>query len=189
MNIEYSGSELLSFLEYLSDKNLINPSTASAKKAAVVKVLSAISDEEKHDLRTLDRDQVFQRFSNKYAKEFTSESLVTYKSRFNSVLTDFFSFKENPAGFKTGGFKKPPKESSGSAKSTGKKSQIQKISSAAPPLPYNEHRSYVLQIPISENRLVEIRNLPMDLTVNDAKKIAAVISAHAPANTIQDKKT
>ena len=189
MNIEYSGSELLSFLEYLSDKNLINPSTASAKKAAVVKVLSAISDEEKHDLRTLDRDQVFQRFSNKYAKEFTSESLVTYKSRFNSVLTDFFSFKENPAGFKTGGFKKPPKESSGSAKSTGKKSQIQKISSAAPPLPYNEHRSYVLQIPISENRLVEIRNLPMDLSFNDAKKIADVILAHAPANAIQDNKT
>lgn len=178
MNADYSESELLSFLEYLTAKNLINPSTASAKKAAVVKVLSAIDKDEKLDLRTLNREQVFQRFSNKYAKEFTAESLVTYKSRFNSVLTDFFSFKESPSTFKPGGSKKPPKENGVSTKNIGKKPSAREIN--PPPPPPSDPKSYVLQIPISGDRLIEIKNLPMDLSATDAKKIAAIITAHVP---------
>lgn len=188
MDTQFSESELMSFLEYLTDKNLLNPSTASAKKAAVVKVLSAIGNEEKQDLRTLDRDQVIQRFSNKYAKEFTPESLVTYKSRFNSVLSDFFNFKANPAGFKVGGSKKPTKESSldgkvGTKKSNPKGNLPPPLSDALRP------NSYVLQIPISDGSLLEIRNFPMDLKEEDANKIAAIIKAHVPTKVAKQTPT
>ena len=178
MDTQFSESELMSFLQYLTDKNLLNPSTASAKKAAVVKVLSAIGSEEKQDLRALDRDQVIQRFSNKYAKEFTPESLVTYKSRFNSVLSDFFNFKANPAGFKVGGSKKSAKESSLDGRSSVKKTSAKNTEDLpSPPIKPN---SYVLQIPLSDGTLLEIRNFPMDLKEDDAIKIAGIIKAHAP---------
>jgi site-specific recombinase XerD len=175
MTSEYSESELVSFLEYLSDKNLLNSSTASARKAAVIKILSAVDEEEKNDLRTLNLEQLFQRFTNKYGKDFTPESLVTYKSRFNLALNHFFQYKQNPATFKIGNAKRSIKES-GTAKKVGAKN-IAHQHSQLPPAP-NDTKSYVLQIPISDGRLIEIRNLPMDLNASDAKKIAAIITAH-----------
>jgi hypothetical protein len=180
MEKQFSESELVSFLDYLSSKNLLNSSTASAKKAAVIKILSAIDDDEKQDLRILDRDLLFKRFTNKFSKDFTPESLVTYKSRFNSALTDFINYQENPAGFKVGKSKNP-KENGAEKKNSGKKKSAQGVSASEllpPQTP--EPKSYVLQIPISDNRLVEIRNLPMNLSPADAKKIAAVIIANAP---------
>jgi hypothetical protein len=179
MEKQFSESELVSFLDYLASKNLLNSSTASARKAAVIKILSAVDEDEKHDLRTLDRDLLFQRFTNKFSKDFTPDSLVTYKSRFNSALNDFFKYIENPAGFKVGRAKKSPKEGA-EAKASGKKASAKTANLPYVPLPPPEPKSYVLQIPISDGILIEIRNLPMDLSAIDAKKIAAIITAHVP---------
>lgn len=177
MEKQFSESELVSFLEYLASKNLLNSSTASARKAAVIKILSAVDENEKCDLRTLDRDLLFQRFNNKFSKDFIPDSLVTYKSRFNAALNDFISYKENPAGFKVARAKKSPKENGSERKAGGKKTSFKNIA-AAPPSSHVESKSYILQIPISNGTLVEIKNLPMELTTEDANKIAAIIKAH-----------
>ncbi len=181
MSVSYSEVELLSFIDYLSSKSLLPSSTASGRKAAVLKILAALDSEEKTDLRNLDIEQTFQRFSNKFGKEFTPQSLITYKSRFNSALSDFFKYHENLAGFKTGATKKQPKENGSETKASSKKSSAKASRAPLAPPPPAESPSYVLQIPISNGTLVEIRNLPMDLTEADATKIAAVIKAHAPS--------
>ena len=188
MSVSYSEVELLAFIDYLSSKSLLSSSTASGRKAAVLKILAALDPEEKTDLRSLDVEQAFQRFSNKFGKEFTPQSLITYKSRFNSALSDFFKYHENLAGFKTGVTKKQPKENGSESKASSKKSSVKDTGSTLAHPPPAEPKSYVLQIPISNGTLVEIRNLPMDLSATDAAKIAAVITAHAPATTTQDKK-
>lgn len=179
MTVKYSEEELMAFLDYLSSKGLIGTSTANSRKVAASKILSALDAEEKGDLRNIDVDLTFTRFSNKYGKDFTPQSLTTYKSRFNSALNDFFKFQENPAGFRTGiSSKKPSKDNGSVAKGSIKKNNVKfdgGISQGSPP---PSHNVYVLQIPISEGRLIEIRNLPMDLTEADAKKIAAIITAH-----------
>lgn len=179
MSVSYSEKELLEFIDYLSTKSLLSSSTASGRKAAALKILAALDPEEKTDLRNLDIEQTFQRFSNKFGKEFTPQSLVTYKSRFNSALSDFFKYHENLAGFKTGTTKKISKDNGSESKASGKKISAK---DKTPPLvqPLADPKSYVLQIPIGNGTLVEIRNLPMDLTEADATKIAAVIKAHAP---------
>lgn len=179
MSVSYSEEELLAFIDYLSAKNLLGSSTASGRKAAALKILAALDPEEKTDLRNLDIEQTFQRFSNKFGKEFTPQSLITYKSRFNSALSDFFKYHENLAGYKTGTTKKTSKDNGSESKVSNKK-----VTAKDKPSPFGdllpEPKSYVLQIPISNGALVEIRNLPMDLTEADATKIAAVIKAHAP---------
>ncbi len=189
MSVNYSESELLKFLDYLSAKGLLSSSTASGRKAACLKVLSALDPDEKVDLRNIDREQTFQRFSNKFGKEFTPQSLVTYKSRLNAALNDFFKYQENPAGFKVGSGKKSSKETSSEGKSTPKRADIRRTNKTPPPPPPppdgNQSGSYVLQIPISKDRLIEIRNMPMDLTAEDATKIAGIITAHAPTKGIK----
>jgi hypothetical protein len=181
MTVSYSEAELLAFIDYLSSKSLLPSATASGRKAAALKILAALDPEEKTDLRNLDVEQTFQRFSNKFGKEFTPQSLITYKSRFNSVLSDFLKYHENLAGYKTGITKKQSKENGSETKVSNKKSSAKDAGSARVPPPPTEPKSYVLQIPISNGTLVEIRNLPMDLTEADATKIAAVIKAHAPS--------
>lgn len=180
MSSEYSEAELISFLDYLANKNLLNTSTVSARKAASIKILSAVDEDEKADLRILDRDQLFHRFANKYGKDFTPESLVTYKSRYNLALNHFLEYKQNPAAFKIGNSKKTIKDSNAGKKSTSKKSpplSQEKFTNSVPNGAL-EQKTYVLQIPISDGRLIEIRNLPMDLNELDAKKIAGIITAH-----------
>ncbi len=178
MEQQYSESELIEFLEYLASKNLLNSATVSSRKAAAIKMLSAIDEDEKRDLRKLDRDLLFQRFTNKFGKSFTPESLLTYKSRFNIALNHFLEYKESPSTFKIGSSKKPPKENG--AETKDKKRATNTATNFNIPPTAIEPKSYVLQIPISNGTLVEIRNLPMDLTEADATKIAAVIKAHAP---------
>lgn len=180
MEQQYSESELIEFLEYLASKNLLNSATVSSRKAAVIKMLSAIDEDEKHDLRKLDREQLFQRFTNKFGKGFTPESLLTYKSRFNLALNHFLEYKESPSTFKIGGSKKASKENGIEPKIKGKKLAANLTSTTHLP-PLIEPKTYILQIPISDGRLIEIRNLPMDLSEADATKIAAVIKAHAPS--------
>lgn len=184
MEQQYSESELIVFLEYLASKNLLNSATVSARKVAVIKILSAIDEDEKHDLRSVDRDQLFQRFTNKLGKNFTPDSLLTYKSRFNLALNDFIKYKESPSTFKIGGAKKTFKDNGSDAKD--KKRVTNSTKSSYTPPPAIEPKTYVLQIPISDGRLIEIRNMPMDLTEGDATKIAGVIKAHAPSS---DKKS
>lgn len=185
MEQQYSETELIEFLEYLASKNLLNSATVSSRKAAAIKMLSAIDDDEKHDLRKLDREQLFQRFTNKFGKSFTPESLLTYKSRFNIALNHFLEYKESPSTFKIGGSKKASKENGAEPKVKGKKLAAN-LPNATHPQPVTEPKTYILQIPISDGTLIEIRNFPMVLTEADATKIAAVIKAHAPS---LDKKT
>jgi lysyl-tRNA synthetase class I len=179
MTPEYSASELIDFMEYLADKNLLNTSTAKARKFAVIKVLNAVDENEKTDLRNLDKEVLFRRFTNKFGKELTPDSLRTYTNRYNLALNHFLEYKQNPATFKIGPSKKSAKDNN-----TGKKTVIKKPSSPTPEIvqtnTFLEPKSYVLQIPISDGRLIEIRNLPMDLSESDARKIAAIITAHVP---------
>lgn len=179
MEQQYSESELVEFLEYLASKNLLNSATVSSRKAAVIKMLSAIGEDEKLDLRKLDREQLFQRFTNKFGKSFTPESLSTYKSRFNIALNHFLEYKDSPSTFKISGSKKAAKENGTDSKIKGKKVVQNFVSHYPPPLAI-EPKTYILQIPISDGTLVEIRHLPMNLKPIDAAKIAAVIKAHAP---------
>jgi len=187
MENRYSELELMNFMDWLGNKGLLNPTTAKSRKIAAGKVLSALDDNEKLDLRTIDREQVFQRFSNKFSKDFTPDSLTTYKSRFNSAIDDFLRWIDNPAGFKTGISQKSTKpKSEESGKQFIKRKKFTDTSSKAnePPPPPPNPTSVNFPIPIRSGIVVEIRNLPMDLSASEAERIGAVVKALAMGNDI-----
>jgi hypothetical protein len=182
MSEEYSEAELFKFMDWLGEKGLINVTTAKSRKIASARILAAIDDHEKLDLRDVDREQVFQRFMNKSGQNFTPGSLTTYKSRFYSSLDDFFNWRANQAGFKPAGMQKSrskvtevndqpsPKKKTKVLKDTVPKDQLEIAG-----------QSLVFPIPIRSGITVKIHNLPMDLSKIEADRICAVVKALAVA--------
>lgn len=183
MEEKYSEGELLKFMDYLGDKGIIKPATAKSRKIAAGKILSALDGHEKHDLRNLDREQAFTRFTNKSGKEFTPDSLTAYKSRFFSALDDFLRWVENPAAFKSSVSQRNTRNSN--EQSTLPKSGIKILKTITPPQvssntnPHEGGLSIIFPIPIREGVVVKIHNLPLDLTRVEAERISAVIKALA----------
>ena len=66
---------------------------------ACSRVLGVLENWETLDLAALDMEDVFNRFVNLRGKDFTPESLLTYKSRFNQGVTTFLAYAKDPAGW------------------------------------------------------------------------------------------
>ena len=180
MSEEYSEAELFKFMDWLGQKGLINVTTAKSRKIASARILAALDNHEKLDLRDLDREQTFQRFVNKSGQDFTPGSLTTYKSRFYSSLDDFFNWRANQAGFKPAGMQKSRSKviDTNDQTSLKKKSKVTKGTVARGPLDL-QGQSIVFPIPIRDDITVKIHNLPMDLTKIEAERICAVVKALA----------
>lgn len=183
MDTKYSENELLQFMDYLGDKGIIKPATAKSRKIAAGKILGALDEHEKHDLRNLDRDQAFTRFTNKSGKDFTPDSLTAYKSRFFSALDDFLRWVDNPAAFKSSVSQRNTRNSN--EQSAQPKKTI-KVLKTIPPTQGNSNaippeggQSLIFPIPIREGVVVKIHNLPIDLTRVESERICAVIKALA----------
>lgn len=187
MSNAYSEIELLKFINWLGDKGLVNPATAKSRKIAAAKVLGALDEHEKIDLRQLDREQAFQRFVNKSSKDFTPDSLTTYKSRFFSALDDFLNWRANPAGFKPAGLQRARNKTKEVGEQASSVKKIKKLKSAPVSSEQNPlevghalmGKPLVFPIPIRDGVTVLIHNLPMDLTKIEADRISAVVKALA----------
>ena len=179
MSQQRSRDELLKFLDYIGSKGLLSPVTARSRKASAKKVLSILSEDEAEDVTALDIDAVMLRFSNLEGKNYTPDSLMTYKSRVKAAIDDFRSYLSNPLTFKSRTQTRERRE-----KPSNDKLTAQRVTAAAPvsaprtveaPLA----ASNVLNIPLRADLIVRVHGLPFDLTSGEAKKIANVILAMA----------
>jgi site-specific recombinase XerD len=182
LSLEYSLSELIGFLDYLSDKGLVNKNTILSRKAASNKMLAILDSGEAADLREIDLDQVATRFGHLKGKGYSPQSLQVYKSRVATALTDFFRYKENPANFKTGnsngtkglaGIKAKPKPTSKAISS--RPQSVSRLDESR--LPTSGAATVNFPVPLRTNCVVQINGLPVDLTRAEAAKISAVVNA------------
>ncbi len=184
---DYSADELQGFLTYAIQKGLIKEVTGKSRRIAAQKVLSALDESEREDLRGIDVNAVFDRFVNKFSRDFTPESLATYKSRFQLALNDFLRYKENPAGFRFDGHRKA--RPSGDGAEGEKRGTVKRIlrtqpsaGRAPPPVatpPAPTVSEVVFPIPIREGVIVRLHNIPNNMTKAEAQRISAVILALA----------
>jgi len=181
MESKRSRKAVLEFLDYITQKGLMMPNTAQARKAAVGKVLGILSDAEAQDVIRVDLDQLMSRFQNLHGKAYTPESLNTYKSRVRSALDDFASYVENPLAWR------PRKSSTSTSSRSGKAPETRKLEtevnvSSVTTQTAGPMASSILPIPIRADLTVMIQGLPYDLTIAEAKKIAGVVQAMAVGN-------
>ena len=177
-----SLNALVEFLDWTADKGLMAKNTVAGRKAAVGAVLGVLAPEETSDVTTVDLDSAMARFVNLQGKKYNTSSLNVYKSRTNAAINDFRDWLADPLAYKPHLNKsdkkiapKPPKAKTNTAtKSHGDDSQTPSSSA-------NLHQATanVFPIPIRENVVVRIHNLPFDLTAAEADKIANVVRAMA----------
>jgi site-specific recombinase XerD len=171
MEPDYSRRALMEFFGYMAAKGLGNSNTIAARKAAANKMLSILDASESLDLRNVDLDQVATRFFNLHAKEFTPESMVTYKSRLKSGIEDFISYTTNPSSFKPDAPRQrtSPKGDTVSPNGTSGRNAMEHERQA--------HGNHAFPIPIRSDVTVKLIGIPSDLTAREAQKIANVIMA------------
>lgn len=187
MAIDRSQAEFLNFLDWLGTKGLLPANTAHARKAVANKILEALEPSELADITTLDIDDVMLRFTNKFGKRYTPESLRTYRSRFESSVSDFASYCENPVGFRPAGRQRPSVQATESndgspSKRPSVKRRVNPQREASTATSHENSRSLpssVVPIQIRENLTISVGPIPFDFTAAEAKRVANVILALA----------
>jgi site-specific recombinase XerC len=190
MNGDYSADGLSQFFEYVAQKGLMNSETIRGRRVATQKILEILQDNEKLDLRKIDKDLVFQRFMNLRGRDYNPQSLAVYKSRFASALNDFFSWNEDPLGFRPAAglkIKQAVVSKVGKAKAA---LPVKKAAQSTTELSVNpvkldapsthKHTELIdLPIPLRPGVMVHVTGLPLDLSADEAKKISGIVSAYA----------
>lgn len=185
METDYSLQALMKFMDYLSNKHILNKNTAQSRKAAANKVFAVLDESEKGDLRHLDMDMVFRRFENKEAKTYKPETLQVYKSRLTSTLSDFMSHAKDPSQFKpsvkagSSAQKASRTNTSTPRRAKGVEEVGAKESDAVERMARSAVGGLTVPVPLREGVTVQIMGLPMDLTEAEAARLAAIVTAYA----------
>jgi hypothetical protein len=177
---DFSREALVAFLDYASEKGLINKNTAASRKVSVISMLGILDGQEAADVRTLDIDAIERRFHNLYPTKYSPDSLRVYRSRLKSTLEDFIRYKESPASFR-------PSASGKTTKTGSKKAQDQQGATNLPAVtPPTTPQSVIVgrptinvPIPLQGSCVVTINGIPVDLTEQEASRIAKVVMALA----------
>jgi hypothetical protein len=100
--MEATGKGLIDFLGFAAERGLMNGNTAGGLKAASREVLSAVEGDgwSSVDLRTIDPHDFAARFERLRIGKLKPESLLVYKSRFRNAVQMYFTYLENPSGWR-----------------------------------------------------------------------------------------
>jgi len=182
MSTGYTGTDVMAFLDYLSEKGLGKPETMKGRKIALGRIMDSVGAEAFSDVRDIDFSEIMHRFANLEGAKFTPDSLKTYKSRASRAVSDFIRYKENPAGFKVSGQRSPrrtkPAASTGRVEEDKHLEINDQVDESNVRRPHDPHKLEV-PIPIRADCIVRIVGIPHDLKQVEAARIANVVTAMA----------
>lgn len=100
--MEAIGRDLVEFWTFTAEKGLMNGNTAGSLRGACREVLTAVEGDnwENVDLRSLDVDDVVQRFERLRMAKFKPSSLSVYKSRFRNAVQMYLAYLNDPSGWR-----------------------------------------------------------------------------------------
>ena len=170
----YSEINLLQFLRQSAVSGLINPSTAVSRKNAAEQLLTQLNTIERQDLRQLDVEELCSRFHKLQGSTIREESLEIYKNRLKAALEDFIAWVDNPIDFVPGHSNQPRANQRNADRlpSTAAENAKEELALNLPDNPTG-----IFPIPIRQDRVVYLQNLPLDLSSKEAQKIVAVVKA------------
>jgi hypothetical protein len=170
---EYTKNGLLTYLRESAKSGVLNPAVARSRKVAVLQLLDHISSEENLNLRLLDVDELCSKMHKLEDSSIRVEALNLYNARLKSALSDYFSWIEDPENFVSNSVL------NNSSQAKNKLNAIEQKALEDITLTNTEGQIDIIPIPIREDLTVFIKDLPMDLTSDEADKIVRVIKAYA----------
>ena len=173
-NRKYSEAAFLDFLRQGTVAGVIRPDTARARKRAAEQLLVQLRSHERLDLRQLDVDDLCTRFHKLQGSTIRPETLQIYNERLKAGLRDFFSWTEDPSNFTSVEGETPEVQLVAARDDPGQAAAREALALNPPRSPHE-----VFPVPIREDLVVYIQNVPLDLTSHEAERIARVIKALA----------
>jgi len=176
--MDTTGRALVDHWKWAADKGLMNRNTAASLGAACSQVLGALDDWEQLDVRSLDIEDVAQRFQNRRSKDFKPASLEAYKRRFQQAVDLFLKYVEAPSSWKPG----IRKRRSNAPRRVSRPDQVEHNEHAEPDAPQGMvvPRDGLLNypFPLGEGRIAHLK-LPGDLKLADVRRLSAFLQTLA----------
>jgi hypothetical protein len=171
---DYSQTAFLKFLRESAVTGITKPTTARARKLAAEQLLIQLKSHERLDLRVLDLEELCSRFHILQGSTVRPETLELYKERLLGALKDFVSWTSGPDSFQSVEGEKPEAVMV-AARDTPDQAQAREELALNPPRsPYD-----IFPVPLREDLIVYLQNVPLDMTQAEARKLAAVVHALA----------
>ena len=174
---DYSQSAFLEFLRQSAVSGIVKPATGRARKLAVEQLMAQLKSHERTDLRVVDVDELCSRFHKIQGSTIRPENLEVYNQRFSSALKDFIRWRENPAQFVSSEGELPESKMVARRDDAGQAAAREELALNPPRSPHD-----IFPVPIREDLVVYLQNIPLDMTREEANKIAAVVQALAVAD-------
>ena len=171
---DYSEARFGEFMRQCVQLGLINPATLRSRKLAAEQLLVELKSHERNDLRLVDVDELCTRFHKLQDSTIRPESLDVYKTRLRDAMADFIAWTDDPESF-------APRESEFKATREILKKEPEGHKKAREELALNPPRSplEIFPVPLREDLVVYVQNVPLDMTTKEAEKICAVVRALA----------
>ena len=151
---DYSQVAFLEFLRLAAISGMISPAVARSRKLAAEQLLQQLKPQERSTIRP--------------------ENLQVYNERLSSGLKDFVSWTTDVTNFKSIEGEKPESEIVAKRDNPDQAQAREELVLNPPRSPYD-----VFPVPLRDDLVVYIQNVPLDMTRTEASKIAAVIHALA----------
>lgn len=174
---DFRSTRLVEFLRQAPEQGLLNAAVAKSRFAAVEQVFTELNPEEKRDIRLIDVDRVCARLHKIEGSSIRPEVVALYRTRVEAALTDYLAWLANPKGFASIGGEAPRGEKRGALSDRERSIEESALEEIA--LSTSERRPDLISVPLRENVTVFIANLPLDLSEQEAQRIAGVIEALA----------
>jgi hypothetical protein len=171
------------FLNYLSDKGLVQQQGAASMRTACDRIFSALSPDEQQNLAGLDVASAVQRFMNKNPGALSPESAGVYRSRVHRALEMLGRYNADPVAFRPEASKRNGGTAAGdgrpvaAAKPPQKRRQPAAPTDESPPETQKHHSppvvgSVTLTLPLRPDFVAQFI-VPRDLTIKEAKRLGA----------------
>lgn len=171
---DYSQQAFLEFLRQGAVTGMTKPATARSRKLAAEHLLVQLKSHERIDLRLLDVDELCSRFHKIQGSTIRPETIQLYNERLTGALQDFLSWTSDPTGFQSNEGQKPEAVLVADRDTPDQAQAREELALDPPRSPYD-----IFPVPLREDLVVYIQNVPLDMTQAEARKIAAVVSALA----------
>ncbi|MCS6882871.1 MAG: hypothetical protein RMK84_17630 [Oscillochloridaceae bacterium] len=175
--METTGKAFVEHWDWASRRGLMNSNTAASYRRAAVHILSVEDDWENIDISQIDVEQLLRRFENLKGRNFTPESVATYKRKFRQAVESYLAYVRDPSAWKPIASEATRrKEQNGKAKkerTTNTQGKEEPDSSLPDTGISTDEAGWVeYPFPLKDGRVARLR-LPTDLKLGEVKRLNA----------------
>jgi hypothetical protein len=181
MDPNYSKDAFMQFLNFVGEKGLVKAESARAWRVAASKLLNDLSATEEADVRTIDLDIAARKVANRSPGALSPDSLGTYRQRVGVAIQEFVNWVNDPAAYKPRGLNGKARPKQASDRAPRQERTPTPNATASEPIAKEVHATssgLVLPIPLRPDFLAQVV-IPRDLTVEEAKRVGAILLAMA----------